>query len=305
VAVLLVVAGIVVYVQFGRIGGSNAPAAFPPDAPPAGVAVFYTREPGNPHGLVAYDWSGTRRGRVSLPTWVEISRLQPAPNGLEFFLNPATPGDYAAYFDRGGRTIFETDESGFISQAWAEDSEHLCVLSDQGLTSRLPGQPDQFVPGPSDASSVVGCSLRSGLVIVTSSTDIHVVSLSSGRTLRSLSSGGTVVTSIDATYLAVSPDPTAQVAVYRASDLSSPAAQLDAGLQPLAFSGDGSYLLVTQPGGEVKAVAWRTGKVAWTYNSSAAGVGFVVARPSGADFVLYRSTGAVLVRPDGTTRTFG
>ena len=299
------VAGIVAYIQLGRIDQGSTQTGMPADAPPAGVAVFYTRETGNPHGLVAYDWSGQRRGRLSLPTWVEIGRLQPAPNGLEFFLNPPTPGDYAAYFDRGGRTIFETDDESFISQAWADDSEHVCVLSSQGLAARLPGQPDKVVPGPSDATMVVGCSLRSDVAVVASSNAIHVVSLSSGRTLRSLSVAGTVVASMDATYLAVTPDPAAPLAVYRVSDLSRPAAELDAGLQPLAFSGDDSLLLTTQPGGELKAIALKTGKVTWTYNASPSSVDFVTARPAAADFVLYLSTGPILLRRDGKRAGFG
>ncbi|HKW60048.1 MAG TPA: hypothetical protein VJR46_09890 [Candidatus Dormibacteraeota bacterium] len=305
VGVVLVVAAIVTVVQFGRLG-QESETSLPPDTSPSGVDVFYTREPGNPHGLIAYDWSGARRGSVKLPTWVEIARLQPAPNGSGFFLDPSTPGDYAAYFDRAGRTLFETDDRDFISQAWADDSAHVCVLSYRGLAIRLPGQPDRTAPAPvSTEYMVAACTLRTDTAILASSTDLEVVRLSTGKEQRGLSVGGPVLASTDATYVAVSSSGDRPVLVYKTSDFSKPVAQVDAGLQPLAFSGDDSLLLASQPGGEVKAIAWRSNKVAWTYDASAASIGLVVARPSAADFVLYLSTGPVLLRRDGKTGKFG
>jgi hypothetical protein len=301
VAALLIVAGIITYIQFSRLGGGTE-AGLPPDAPPAGVDVFYIRAPGNPHGLVAYDWSGARRGSLTLPTWVEIARLHPAPNGSGFFLNPATPGDYAAYFDRGGRTLFESDDAGFVSQAWAHDSTHVCVLTDHGLLTRLPGQPDRSVPAPFYANyTVAACSLRTDVIVLASSTDSEVVRLSTGRTLRSLATEGSTLASADANYIAVSSNGAAPVAVYKTSDFSTPAAQLDASLQPLAFSGDDSLLLATDSAGEIRALAWRTGKIVWTYNTSGANLGLVLARPSGGDFVIYLTSRTVLVRRDGKT----
>jgi hypothetical protein len=309
VAALLVVAGVIVWVQFGRLGGSP-PTGFPPDAPPEGVAVFYVRETGNPHGLIAYDWSGARRGSVRLPTWVEISRLRPAPNGSGFLLDPSTPGDYAAYFDRGGRTLFETNDSGFLSQAWADDSVHVCVLSDSGngteLVTRLPGKGDRAVlTRLSGVYVVAGCSVRNDVIVLAGSSGIEVLRLSSGRVLATMPAAGPVLASTDASYIAVSTEGAGPVPVYKTSDLFGPVAQLDVGLQPLAFSGDDSLILASQPGGEVKAIALRDVRVAWTYNASAASVDLVVARPSNADFVLYLSTGPVLLRRDGKTGTFG
>lgn len=303
-AALLAVAAVIVAVQYSRLG-QGTPARLPPDAPPSGVPVFYAREPGNPHGLIAYDWSGTRRGRVTLPTWIEINRLRPAPDGSGFFINPATPGDYAAYFDRDGRTLFESNDPAFISQAWVDDSTHVCVLTDYGLSTRLPGHPDRTVPTPvASGYAVAGCSLRGDTALLASPTDLEVVRLSTGKTLRSLSTNGTVVASTDASFVAVSSGGAAPVTVYKTSDLSRPVAQLDGSLQPLAFSGDGSLLLTAQPGGVVTAVALRSAKVAWTYNTSPANVGFVLARPSGGDFVLYLPTAVVLVRGNGKTASF-
>ena len=305
VAFLLVVAGLIVLVQFNRIG-QETQTGLPPDAPPAGVDLFYTREPGNPHGLIAYDWSGQRRGSVTMPTWVEIARLQPAPDGSGFFVDPATPGDYAAYFNRAGQSLFEDDDPGFVSQSWADDSRHVCVFSNGNILLRQPGQPDRTVPTAFVTANytVAGCGLRTDVVLLASTDDLEVIRFSTGKALRRLSlNGGGLLASTDATYVAVSSGD-AEVAIYTTSDLSRPAATLGPGLQPLAFSGDDSTLLVSQPGGEVKAIAWRTGKVAWTYDASAASIFFVVARPAGADFVLYLSTGPVLLRRDGKTGTF-
>jgi hypothetical protein len=304
VAVLLIAAGIISYVQLNRIGG-EVPSGLPPDTPPAGVAVFYVRDPANPHALIAYDWSGTRRGSVRLPTWVEIARLQPAPDGSAFLVDPAMQGDYAAYFDRAGRTTFETDDPGFFSQAWADDSAHVCVLTDRGLVTRVPGQPDRpAAPAGGGEYTVSACSVRSDTAVLASTDQLQVVRLSNGRTLRTLATGGPAVVSVDATYVALSQGEGASVVVYRTSDTSAPAATLDAGLQPLAFSGDDSLLLTTQPGGEVKGIVWRTGRVAWRYDASNGSVGLVWPRPSAADFVLYLSTGPVLVRRDGRTARF-
>jgi hypothetical protein len=143
------------------------------------------------------------------------------------------------------------------------------------------------------------------MAVLTSPTELDVVRLSTGKSLRSLSPGGAVLASTDATYVAVSSSGAAPVVIYKTSDFSRPVAQLDADLQPLAFSGDDSLLLVTQSGGLVSAMALRSGKVAWTYNVSPASIGLVWARPSGGDFVLYLSTGPVLLRRDGKTVTFG
>ena len=311
VGALLVIAAVVIVVQFSRLGQGVQPG-LPADAPPAGVSVFYVREPGNPHGLVAYDWSGARRGRVTLPTWVEISRLRPAPDGSAFLIDPSTPGDYAAYFDRGGRILFETDDPAFSSQAWADDSTHICVLADATdgavLLTRSPGRGDRKTQTRlSTGYSVAGCSLRTDIVVLASPNDIQILRLSTGRALRTFSTSLTAVASADAAYIAISSSGAEPGLVYKTTDLSEPVALPRADLQPLAFSGDDSLLLVgpASRAGAVQAIAWRTGKVAWSYDPRGASVDSVQARPSAGDFVVYLSSGPVLLRRDGKVGTIG
>jgi hypothetical protein len=305
VAGLLVVAALVIAVEYSRIGGTEP--ALPPDAAPQGVDLFWARAASNPHGLVAYDWAGARRGSATLPTWVQISRLRPAPDGSGFMLDPATPGDYAAYFDRVGRTRFETDDPGFISQSWADDSTHVCVLSDTGLIARIPGEPDRVLrPGFGTQMTVAGCSVRTDVVILASADQIQVAKFSTGKVIRSadLPTGGTVVASTDASYLAVSTVGTQPVEVYRTTDLSRPLAELDATLTPIAFSGDDSLLLTRSDDGTLHTLTWRTGKEAWMYGPAGAQFWAAVARPSGADFVVYLSSGPVLIRRNGKSASF-
>jgi hypothetical protein len=305
VGAVLVLAAVVIAVEYSNLGGAEP--ALPPDAVPQGVDLFWVRAPGNSHGLVAYDWGGARRGSATLPTWVQISRLRPAPDGSGFMLDPATPGDYAAYFDRLGHTVFETDDPNFISQAWADDSTHMCVLSDTGVIARIPGQRDRVLrPGFGTQMSVAGCSIRTDVVILASADQIQVAKFSTGKAIRSadLPAGGNVVASTDATYLAVSTVGAQPVDVYRTSDLSRPLAELDAALTPIAFSGDDSLLLTRSVDGTLHAITWRTGKEAWMYAPAGTQVELVVARPSGGDFVVYLSSGPELIRRNGKSASF-
>jgi hypothetical protein len=309
-ALLLLVAAVVIAVQFSRLGGSS-PASLPPDAPPAGVDLLYVRDAGNPRGLVAYDWSGTRRGSLTLPTWVEIARLRSAPNGSAFMVDPSTPGDYAAYFDRGGRVLFESDDPAFSSQVWADDSTHVCVLADATdgaiLITRLPGQRDRTAQTRlASGYTVAGCSLRTETAVVTSGSDLELLTLSNGHLIRSVGASASVLASGDAAYVALSYNGAAPVSIYQLPDLSRPVAQLDANLVPLAFSGDDSILVgIIGPSGTVQATDWRTGKSAWSYDSGGVAPDQVQARPAGQDFALYMSTGPVIIRRDGRTARFG
>jgi hypothetical protein len=310
VAAVLLVAAVVIAVQFSRLGGPST-AVLPPDAPPAGVDLVYVRDPANPHGLVAYDWRGSRRGSVTLPTWVEIARLRPAPNGSTFMIDPSTPGDYAAYFDRGGRVLFESDDPAFSSQVWADDSTHVCVLADATdgarLITRLPGQRDRTAQTRlASGYTVAGCSLRADTAVVTSGADLELLSLSNGHSILAQRSSAGVLASADGAYVALSFNGAAPVSIYKLPDLSTPLAQLDASLVPFAFSGDDSMLVASVgASGAMRAIAWRSGAVAWSYDSGGAAPDLVLARPAAEDFVLYLVTGPVVVRRDGKTARLG
>ena len=306
VAALLVVAAVVVASQASRLGGP-APSALPADAPPSGVALMYTRDPANPHALRAYDWSGAPRGVARFPTWVPISRLRPSPDGSAFLLDPSTPGDYAAYFDRVGRTLFETNDDRFLSQAWADGGTHVCVQSGGALVTRVPGQADRAVPSQvGDGFNLAACSVRADVAIFASQDGIAIARLSTGAVLRSTSvpQGGSFVASADAAFVAIGQPGDEPVEIYQTGDLSRPAATLGSAGVPLAFSGDGSLLLAGNPGGEapLTALEWRTGKVVWRYGAATGDVELVVSHQAAAEFALYIGTNAVVVRRDGTAR---
>lgn len=306
---LLAVAAIVVAVQYGRLGGP-APAALPPDAPPPGVDLVYALNPGHPHGLIAYDWSGKRQGAITFPTWVNIARLRPAPNGSGFMLDPASQDDYAAYFDRYAHTVFETNDPSFVSQAWADDSTHVCVYTSEGdLLTRDPGQPDRVAHGRvADQFSVAACSMGADEAVLASSDRIEVVRLSTGASLREagLASSGSVVASLDGRFF-VATGAAGQNDIFRTSDLSTPVAHLDPTLTPLAFSGDDSLLLAGQASGSgpLEALAWRSGAVVWRYGAGAANVELVLPRPSAADFAIYAGATLVIVHRDGRSVQIG
>ncbi len=309
VGVLLAVAAIVVAVQYGRLGGPTPPA-LPPDAPPQGVDLVYALNPGHPHGLVAYDWSGKRQGAITFPTWVNIARLRPAPNGSGFMLDPPSQDDYAAYFDRYAHTVFETNDPNFVSQAWADDSTHVCVYTYEGdLLTRVPGRPDRVAHSRvAGQFSVAACSVVADEAVLASADRIDVVRLSTGATVReaAIASSGSLVASVDGNFfLAAGPGGASEI--FNTEDLSTPVGRLGPSLNPLAFSGDDSLVLVTDPlDGALEAIVWRTGRLAWRYGDTNGDVGFALARPSGRDFVAYFTTAPpVVIHADGQVAALG
>ena len=291
-------------IGYGRLPGAP-PAALPPDAPPEGVNVFYARDPSNPHALDAFDWNGTRRGVVRFPTWVDISRLRPSPDGSAFMLDPATEGDYAAYFDRGGRTIFETDDPSFISQAWADDSSHVCALAAGLLVTRTPGLPDHVVPGrfPAGDYTVAGCSLRTETFLLASADGVTMVDLSSGAAFAVAGPAPWAV-SLDAAYVAAGGNGSDPVGIWKVSEWRSAevpgghVTQLNMTVQPLAFSGDDS-LLVAIDASTLVGIEWRSGRTAWTVQLNGVGVDRIVPRPGGAIFAIYQSGVISIIHRDG------
>jgi hypothetical protein len=79
---------------------------------------------------------------------------------------------------------------------------------------------------------------------------------------------------------------------------------------PLAFSGDGSLLLMGGVDNNgVEVVDWRTGKVTWR-NDAAGPYGPWLAQPGGGDFAIALNAGGatstvVIAHRDGTTTTLG
>jgi hypothetical protein len=329
VAALLVIAVVAIAVQYGRLGGQpQQPAALPSDAPPLGVGLFFVRDTSSGHTLIAYDWSGTRRGSVKLPLWVDASRVRPAPDGSGFMLDPSFSGDYAAYFDRVGRTLLEIDDPAFTAQIWAADNRHVCVLSSTTagptLTSRLPGTADRVVAFtlPEDLAGaqlgLLACNLSTDTALLEAEAGsgphwvVLILKISTGSTVGrvDLGSGGTPVASRDGNYLTIgAAGGAASTRIYRTADLSRPAVVLDTSLIPAAFSADDSFLLAaSEADGSLQVVDWKQNRTVWRYKLSGSSAGPWVAGPSGADFaILVGPTGGagtvVLARRDGETIT--
>lgn len=318
IGVVLLVAAIIVAVQFRRLDRQPPPEAAGPDDPPAGVQLLYVVDQSRPHWAVAYDWSGKRRGSLHFPFWFDVSHLRPAPDGSAFMVDPPTQGDYAAYFDRLGHLVLETSEPAFISQVWADDNKHVCLVVDTdngpAIVTRLPGSSDrtallglpetlahaQVVPGT--------CDLRADaaeLGVRADTGDWHVVRmrLSNGTLVNDRNLGPLTAAAVsrDGAYLA------AGGAVYRSADMTTPLARIDAAVTPLAFSGDDSLLLeAAAEGTTMEVIEWRTGRVVWQEDTGGT-YGPWLARPSGGDFAVALGTLStiVIVHPDGTTTTLG
>ena len=293
VGAFLVVAALISIFQFARL--SHAPAVHParPDDPPEGVPLLYVRDGSLPHTIVAYDWSGTRRGSLAFPAWVDVGRLRPAPDGSGFALNPAYVGDYAAYFDRLGYTTTETDDPAFVAQAWADDNGHLCVVLASGgsaLATRLPGLADRVVPvsatelndGP---VAVMACDVQRDTAVVqvqVGAADWRVMwlKLSTGRVVEELRTQvASAIVSHDGAYVATGS------AIYRATDLTTPIARIGEPLRPLAFSGDDSLMLVSAET-RLVIVDWKTGRQLWTYEAGSSQFGPWLAQARGGDFAV-------------------
>ena len=316
VAALLIVAALIVWVQYSRLGQSPAVRPVRADDPPSGVPVFYVRDGARPHTIVAYDWSGARRGSLDFPVWVDTSKLRPAPDGYGFVLDPAFPGDYAAYFDRLGYTRSETDDQSLNAQTWAADDTNVCVLSTNGaeatIATRSPNGLDRAVRISGvdltlGAFAFDACNLATGVAVLQVPVDANLwrlttVNLASGAATGFTPPGGRAVVSHDAGYIAIGQE------IYRASDLGTPIGRIGEPMVPLAFSGDDA-LMLTIAGTHLVVVDWTTGRQVWTYEAGSTEIGPWVAQPRGGDFAVAVGQGdgsrpdIVIAGRDGKTTT--
>ena len=183
------------------------------------------------------------------------------------------------------------NDLAFVSQAWADDGVHVCLLADTGsgalIGTRTPGQPDRMVQTQLTSDyAVAACSLRTDTFILSASNRLAILGLSNGAVIRGpIESGpvegptiGAVVATADAAYFTLGGNGFDKGSVWKVSDLArvgSPVASFDASLQPIAFSGDDSLLVVSN-GTSLQALEWRSGKVAWTYDQPADATGPVL-----------------------------
>lgn len=327
VGALLLAAAVITAVQYERLATQSYVPG--PDDPPAGVQLLYFVDPSHPHTLVAYDWAGHRRGTIKVPSWVVRSQLRMAPDGSGFALDPGFSGDYAAYFDRLGRTLFETDSESFEAQIWAADGRHVCLLaltaSGAALVTRLPGFGDHAATispraNVSDAPlALQACSTTSDSAIVVAAIEtgpgepyvsrVARLRLSTGAVLGARDFTANVLSSPDGAYLATVSADGESVKILRAGDLGTPIGTLDPSLVPLAFSGDDQLLLATdQDQRSLEVVNWKTGRTSWRLDVPSNGFGAALARPAGRDFAIVLNGGdaagvvsVVLAHPDGSS----
>lgn len=112
--------------------GSPPPPAVDYGPVPAGVQVFYALDPGNHAWLTAIDWTGKPVGTLKLAAplrvdgaivlTAEAGRVVPAPNGDRLLL-----GDH--FVGRSGSDVgtFQPPSKSF---SWADDSRHICGISE-------------------------------------------------------------------------------------------------------------------------------------------------------------------------------
>jgi hypothetical protein len=338
VAAILIAALLVSTFLYTRSTAPATPAGYGP--PPAGVQLFYVRDPSQANRLLAYDWSGRQRGAVTLPSEADLSAARTAPDGSGFALDYGT--DW--FLDRLGNYVGPADPLFHDGGAWADDNRHVCFVTHSvpggalSLVTLVPGQ-----AGSTTTSSLQGfsgsvlyvqaCNVHSdiavlrvsvytGIVAKRSDAEVVTVRLSSGAILDRRN--GVPVTSPDAAYVALLTD-SATIQIYRSTDLVHPVSVLDSYASLWGFSGNSSRLLVTsQPATglpEVEVLDWKTGRVTWRHDLTSAGFGGWLARPAGGDFAVAVTsltndcgptsvtctnpaspfTGIIIVHPDGTT----
>ena len=305
--------------------------------PPAGVSLMYLIDPRNDTWLQAYDWHGQPRGTIKLgrPVNVGYPSIFAAPDGSGFVYEPEYRGGIE-YLDRLGQPIAPgllPSTALDVAWMWADDSRHVCVVkfattSGGGwrLVTQLPGEADRVVaiiPRGSNiaepAPVLASCSFRNDRAIVlrTGSGDgigptrLWVYRISDGKVLSdyTYSNPGSVeivIASSDGLLIAENSSRSAaqpgagapSTIIRRASDRSV-IATLDPLLKVMAFSGDGSRVLVAVGSGFttgdkpflLSVIDVRTGQATWH------GQGMpLMSQPDGPDFAI----GSILPFPTET-----
>ena len=325
-AAVLIAAAVIATTQFIN-PTLPAGAVANPDDPPSGVDLLYLLG-AQPHTLVAYDWSGHRRGSITVPSWVMRQEIHAAPDGGAFVVSAFGLEDQALYLDRLGHVVLQANDDPAPYRIWSDDSRHLCIYDgSSSIALRLPGEQDRTVSVAAD-SNVVGdvaieaCSLRGALAVLRArtgvfeagppSTSVATVSLSTGAVVSSRRwATSEAISSLDAAYVAVTTQSgTEPTTIYRTADLTHEFGRLDPGVKPLTFSGDDTEMLVTvqsDTGQAIEAFDWRANRVTWRYDQRGMRFGAAIARPNGHEFAVQivdlngATQGVVISRTDGST----
>jgi len=329
-AVLLITALVVASLVSSRALRNQSPAHASPaptvgangdyGPPPAGVPLFYLKDPNHPGWFVGFDWSGTPRATLKLPAQSDPGlSLSQSADGSFFIYRPGGKGGGGQFYDRLGKPM--TGNGGFAGAVWADDYSHQCGMAvDEStgewvLTTQIPGQPAKSVTsvapysqGSQSALELLACSYHNDRAVVerianSYPTDLWVIQLSDGKMLthRAYTDNGTqlgpLAASRDGSLIALNSIKSSggtnwfgPTQVVRASD-GTLVATLDPSFGVLAFSADNTYALVTtapelngQPT-HLAVVELPSGNIVWRYDGNEWFAGFFT-NPAGPGFAV-------------------
>jgi hypothetical protein len=287
--------------------------------PPAGVALFYLKDPDHAGWYVGFDWSATPRATLKLPTSDANMNLAQSADGSYFIYRPGAKGGGGQFYDRLGKPLI--GNGGFAAAVWADDNSHQCGMAvDESagkwiLATQLPGQPAKDVAnvapysaGDQSAIGLLACSYRNDravLVRITNSypTDLWVIQLSDGKVLTHTTYAdngtqlGNLVASRDGSLVSLNSSQSSggtssfgPSQVVHASD-GALVAKFDASFGVLGFSADNKTVLVTTSPwvfgspSHLAVLAIPSGDILWRYDGPEQLTGFFT-NPAGSGFAL-------------------
>jgi hypothetical protein len=319
--------------------------------PPAGVPLLYVHDPKHASWFIGYDWTGKPRATIKLAQPLSADQvLRQAPDGQEFALN--SNGKSAGQFlDRLGNPIPQVQQSA--GGTWTDDNRRTCgVEFDQqkytyALVTLTPGEAPLPVTLIARDSAVgqtgidaVACSFKNNEAIAVRTTvawpaELWIIRLSDGNVLAHRTEPGTALSNIiaspDAAYIAENSSAGSQLqdvqgapstVIRRVSDWQV-VLTLPAQSQVLAFSGDGTHVLISKqpyqyPGpAHLEIIDWTVPHGVWNYDGPEA-LWSSIAQPGSGDFAIgfevvsaQSASGAVpdplrdvvIVHGDGSTTT--
>jgi hypothetical protein len=315
VAALLIAALVVAGLMSSKLLlRGSVPAASPASSPsgdygppPNGINLIWMHDPNHPSWLVGYDWSGAPRGTIK----PQSPDLVMAPDGQSFTTGVSAKGGHWQFYDRLGNLV-SSDEAGAVYNVrFADDNRHVCAMTQDQATfayklwTLVPGgkltEVGEVARDSDLAQTVVvlaACSIQNDRAIayrisISAVTEAWIVRLSDGQVLAHHQYSPSIpilIASRDARYVAEGSGD-GPIVIRRVADWTA-AATVDAGVNPLEFSGDDTRLLVSSlydtSGGVTNArdVDWASGKTLWTLPEEA-GVGvLLVPEPGGPGFVV-------------------
>jgi hypothetical protein len=326
-AALVIGALVVVSLMSTRLAGRSPVPSRPVGqnrdygAPPAGVPLIYLAVPNHDGWFTGFDWTGKPRGTVKVGS--TESGLAMAPDGQSFATGIGAKGGNWQFLDRLGKPVASGSLPGAYSTMWADDNRHLCALTQdpQSLAYSLwtlqPGQQPRSVSEVARDTNLgqtslglVACSFAGDSAIVVRTniawvTEAWIVRLSNGKILAHhdyvAAAVETVVATRDARYIAetstaatgAGPTSAPVTQIRRVADWAA-VASFDHGYTVLAFSGDGTSVLVrtliTQQGtpSHLAIFKWKEGgspQTLWQYTGSE-DVATFIGQPSADGFAL-------------------